>query len=167
MPEQAASFVDANVSDKSLGHAAAILRIVTGIAFATSASFKIRAGHEGFTEVLTWMTGERWIDNTFEFYRPFLDIVVLPNVELFSFLVTWGEAAIGAGLILGVFTRVTAGFALFISLNIVMASGAFPSAPQADWAFILAGLTIFLTRAGQTWGLDGILVNRFGNRPWW
>ncbi len=152
---------------KSLGHAAAVLRVVTGVAFATSASFKLRTGHEGFTEVMTWMINEQWVENSFAFYRPFLDAVVIPNAELFSLLVTWGEAAIGAGFILGFATRATSAFALFISLNIIMASGAIPGAPQADWAFVIAIMTIFATRAGRVWGLDGAILSRFETRPWW
>ncbi len=167
MPAHTTVFAQKKAGHQSLGRAAAIIRIVTGIAYATSASFKIRAGHNGFTETMNWMINERWIDETFSFYRPFLDAIVLPNAELFSFLVTWGEAAVGVGLILGIFTRFTAAFALFISLNIVMASGVLPGAPQADWAFVIAGLTILITRAGRTWGIDKILLARFGHKPWW
>lgn len=149
-----------------LGHAAALLRIVTGVAFATSASFKLRAGHEGFTETMAWMINERWVEDSWVFYRPFLETVVIPNAEIFSFLVTWGEAAIGAALILGFVTRAASAFALFISLNIIMASGAVPAAPQADWAFVLAALTIFATRAGRTWGLDGVILSRLKTKGW-
>lgn len=40
-------------------------------------------------------------------WAAFLEKAALPNVELFNFLVPWGEFLVGLGLILGVFTTFT------------------------------------------------------------
>jgi uncharacterized membrane protein YphA (DoxX/SURF4 family) len=43
-------------------------------------------------------------------YAWFLQHVVLPNAGLFSVLVSWGEVAVGLGLLLGILTGIAAGF---------------------------------------------------------
>ncbi|MGG3942163.1 DoxX family protein [Peribacillus psychrosaccharolyticus] len=40
-------------------------------------------------------------------WAAFLEKAALPNIELFNFLVPWGEFLVGLGLILGVFTTFT------------------------------------------------------------
>ena len=54
-------------------------------------------------------------------YAGFLQQIVLPNVGLFSFLVTWGEVAVGLGLLLGVLTGIAAGFGVLMNLNYLLA----------------------------------------------
>jgi len=54
-------------------------------------------------------------------YASFLQNIVLPNAGLFSFLVTWGEVAVGVGLLLGVLTGVAAGFGVLMNLNYLLA----------------------------------------------
>ena len=39
-------------------------------------------------------------------YAAFLKGFALPNVELFNFLIAWGEVGVGLGLILGTFTTI-------------------------------------------------------------
>ncbi len=54
-------------------------------------------------------------------YASFLQNFVLPNAGLFSFLVTWGEVAVGLGLLLGVLTGIAAGFGVLMNLNYLLA----------------------------------------------
>ncbi len=54
-------------------------------------------------------------------YAWFLQQIVLPNAGVFSFLVTWGEVAVGVGLLLGVLTGVAAGFGVLMNLNYLLA----------------------------------------------
>jgi thiosulfate dehydrogenase [quinone] large subunit len=54
-------------------------------------------------------------------YAWFLQHVVLPNVGFFSFLVTWGEFAVGLGVLLGVLTGIAAGFGVLMNLNYLLA----------------------------------------------
>ena len=41
--------------------------------------------------------------------------------SLFSFLVTWGEVAVGLGVLLGVLTGIAAGFGVLMNLNYLLA----------------------------------------------
>lgn len=54
-------------------------------------------------------------------YAAFLQNVVLPQVDLFSSLVVWGEILVGVGLILGVFTGFAALAGAFMNLNFMLA----------------------------------------------
>ncbi|HLX40626.1 MAG TPA: DoxX family membrane protein [Ktedonobacteraceae bacterium] len=54
-------------------------------------------------------------------YAWFLQHVVLPNAGLFSFLVTWGELAVGLGVLLGILTGIAAGFGVLMNLNYLLA----------------------------------------------
>ncbi len=54
-------------------------------------------------------------------YAWFLQHLVLPNAGLFSFLVTWGEVAVGLGVLLGILTGIAAGFGVLMNLNYLLA----------------------------------------------
>jgi thiosulfate dehydrogenase [quinone] large subunit len=54
-------------------------------------------------------------------YGWFLQQIVLPNAGFFSFLVTWGEVAVGLGVLLGVLTGIAAGFGVLMNLNYLLA----------------------------------------------
>ena len=54
-------------------------------------------------------------------YAWFLQHIVLPNASFFSFLVTWGELAVGVGLLLGILTGIAAGFGVLMNLNYLLA----------------------------------------------
>jgi thiosulfate dehydrogenase (quinone) large subunit len=54
-------------------------------------------------------------------YAWFLQHIALPNAGLFSFLVTWGEFAVGLGVLLGVLTGIAAGFGVLMNLNYLLA----------------------------------------------
>jgi thiosulfate dehydrogenase [quinone] large subunit len=54
-------------------------------------------------------------------YAWFLQHIVLPNAGLFSFLVTWGEVAVGVGILLGILTGIAAGFGVLMNLNYLLA----------------------------------------------
>lgn len=53
-------------------------------------------------------------------YAWFLQHIVLPNAGLFSFLVTWGEVAVGVGILLGILTGIAAGFGVLMNLNYLL-----------------------------------------------
>jgi thiosulfate dehydrogenase (quinone) large subunit len=54
-------------------------------------------------------------------YAWFLQHMVLPNAGFFSFLITWGEFAVGLGVLLGVLTGVAAGFGVLMNLDYLLA----------------------------------------------
>ena len=54
-------------------------------------------------------------------YAAFLNNAVVPHTVLFSYLVTFGELAIGIALLLGAVTGVAAFFGAFLNLNFLLA----------------------------------------------
>ena len=54
-------------------------------------------------------------------YAWFLQHIVLPNAGFYSFIVTWGEFAVGIGILLGILTGIAAGFGVLMNLNYLLA----------------------------------------------
>lgn len=95
----------------------------------------------------------------YPWYKKLLLDYVVPHPELFGYLVMIGEIAVGACLLLGFFTRVSAFIGLFMVLNYYLGPGMARGGPMIaqQQTFILA-LTIFvLANPGRTLGLDGLL----------
>ena len=82
-------------------------------------------------------------------YAWFLQHIVLPNAGLFSFLVTWGEVAVGVGLLLGILTGIAAGFGVLMNLNYLLA-GTVSVNP------VLGVLALFLCFSWRVCGWIGI-----------
>jgi thiosulfate dehydrogenase [quinone] large subunit len=100
----------------------------------------------------------------YPWYKTFLQSVVVPHSELFGYLVMAGEILAGAGLLLGLFTRVSAFVGLFLLVNYYlgpgMARGGASLAQQQT--FIVALIIILLANPGRTLGLDGLIFRSRG-----
>jgi len=135
-----------------------LLRVYTGVFFLYHGWSKITRedafGVAGFLGSVS--------ENTFGFYRPFVDTVVLSNQGLFAFLVAYGELALGLALILGLATRYAAFAGAFMVLNFWFAKGQGILAGQNHdiiWVVIL--IVLGGLHAGRTLSLDQKLVGRF------
>jgi thiosulfate dehydrogenase [quinone] large subunit len=84
-----------------------------------------------------------------DWYASFLQNFVLPNAGLFSFLVTWGEVAVGLGVLLGALTGIAAGFGVLMNFNYLLA-GTVSTNP------ILGMFGLFLVLAWRVAGLIGL-----------
>ncbi len=155
-----------NVSEEFIGGPAiAILRVGMGLNFLFAAYDKLR--RESYAESMDFIFNVHWKDAAYSFYRPFIDAVVLPNLELFAALVTYGELAIAVGLIFGVLTRAATIAAIFLNLNIIFASGGVILSLNADVGFILLSTILFVGAAGRNGGVDSLLVEWTGPPQDW
>ena len=101
-------------------------------------------------------------------YLHFVENVVIPNATLFSYLVVTGEAVAAISLLTGTLTRVSAGVAMFLFLNYMLAKGRiFWSPDSEDAAVFFIALVVFLGRAGRTFGIDRYLAKRWPKSPLW
>jgi len=95
----------------------------------------------------------------YSWYKAFLQNYVAPHSELFGYLVMVGEISVGAGLLLGIFTRFAAAIGVFMLINYYlgpgMARGGAPLAQQQTFIIVLA--IFVLANPGRTLGLDGPL----------
>lgn len=79
----------------------------------------------------------------------FLNTFALPNAELFSFMVMWGEVLVGAALILGIFTNFAA--LMGITMNFAFL---FSGTVSTNAQMVL--ITVFLIVAGFNAGRYGL-----------
>jgi uncharacterized membrane protein YphA (DoxX/SURF4 family) len=89
-------------------------------------------------------------------YADFLQNVVLPNASVFSYMVAFGEVAVGLGLILGMLTGIAAFFGVLMNTNFLLA-GTVSTNP------ILALPGILLASPGATQAGSVLIV---GYCPW-
>ncbi|MFA1822131.1 DoxX family protein [Virgibacillus oceani] len=79
----------------------------------------------------------------------FLETVALPNAELFSFFVMWGELLVGIALILGIFTNFSA--LMGITMNFAFL---FSGTVSTNAQMVL--ITVFIIAAGANAGKYGL-----------
>jgi thiosulfate dehydrogenase (quinone) large subunit len=98
----------------------------------------------------------------YPWYKKFLLDYVVPHHDLFGYLVMIGEIAVGAGLLLGLFTRLSAVIGLLMLINYFLGPGmARGGAMLAQQQTFIIALAIFvLANPGRTLGLDGLLFGR-------
>ena len=94
-------------------------------------------------------------------YANFLHDFVLPNAGFFSFLVTYGEFAVGLGILLGVLTGIAAGFGVLMNMNYLL-SGTVSINPVLG---MFALFLVFSWRVCGWIGLDRFLLPALG-LPW-
>ncbi|WP_047983918.1 DoxX family protein [Ornithinibacillus californiensis] len=129
----------------------AIIRIYIGYAWITAGIGKISGGGfdaSGFIQGAIANAGgdhpavQGW-------WASFLETVALPNAEMFSFMVMWGEVLVGLALILGIFTN----FAALMGMTMNFAF-LFSGTVSTNAQMVL--LTVFLVVAGYNAGRFGL-----------
>jgi thiosulfate dehydrogenase [quinone] large subunit len=91
-------------------------------------------------------------------YAGFLESVVIPNATLFSYLVVFGEIAVGLALILGLFSGIAAFFGGFMNASFIFAG----TAGANPLMFILATWLVLAWRVAGYWGLDRWVLPAIG-----
>ena len=99
---------------------------------------------------------------TFEWYRDFINYLLSINAEpWFATLITFGEMAVGLGLIVGCLTGVAAFFGATMNMSFLLAG----SASTNPVLFTLAIGLMLAWRVAGYYGLDRWLLPRLGV-PW-
>jgi len=99
---------------------------------------------------------------SFEWYRDFLNTLLAGNAETwFAPLVTFGEIAVGLGLIVGLLTGVAAFFGALMNMSFLLAG----SASTNPVLFTLAIGLILAWRVAGYYGFDRYVLPRLGT-PW-
>jgi thiosulfate dehydrogenase [quinone] large subunit len=99
--------------------------------------------------------------NVQTWYAWFLQHVVLPNAEVWSYVVALGEFLVGIALILGILTGIAAFFGSFMNVNYLLA-GAVSTNPIL---FVIATWLVLAWKTAGWWGLDRWLLPALGT-PW-
>jgi uncharacterized membrane protein YphA (DoxX/SURF4 family) len=128
------------ISKDRNSNALAALRIGVGIFFLVFGEYK------GFGTQFTLGGGFLgWINRfiahgAYSFMLPVLRNFVVPHSTAISFLVAYGEFAIGLGLIFGVLTRTASFFGLLLMVAMIFSSDS-PGANAAFWNYFGASLS--------------------------
>jgi uncharacterized membrane protein YphA (DoxX/SURF4 family) len=101
-------------------------------------------------------------------YNSFILHVALPNADLVSHLVAWGETLVGVSLLLGLLTRVGGIFGVFLPLNYFLMKGSYAhltSLGGLDAAAMALSFINIVLPTGLVFGLDALLPISTGRRP--
>ncbi|GGJ82452.1 hypothetical protein GCM10007063_01210 [Lentibacillus kapialis] len=138
-------------NNKVLAGILAFLRVYIGYQWLTSGFGKIMSGEfdaSGFIQGAVASAGGE--NPTVQgWWGAFLETVALPNAELFSIIVMWGEFLVGAALILGIFTNFAA--LMGIAMNFAFL---FSGTVSTNAQMVL--ITMFLLIAGYNAGRFGL-----------
>jgi thiosulfate dehydrogenase [quinone] large subunit len=151
-------FLKGRIEDYSSPLAGVPARLYAGYFFLRYGLEKLGGGFGGAAlhETLAkWAAGE-----AYDFYVPFLQKVAIPHAGIFAHLVTFGEMAVGAALLLGCASRLAALGGIFLCLNFLLAGGTPILSVEQPAVFILLLVTVYATAAGRVLGLDSLLKRK-------
>lgn len=158
--------------------AVAVLRVVVGAWFLKAVWTKLALGFAAgvipypvvssrFLSFQPKRVAEFAAGNPIGWYKDFLENTVLPNAATFATLQTYGEVAVGIGLVLGLFTGLTAAVGLFLALNFGLATQWMSFGQQGFHLLLITSMVVFLlTHAGRVWGIDRWLLARAPHWRW-
>jgi thiosulfate dehydrogenase [quinone] large subunit len=135
------------------------LRLFCGWILLTAGLAKLSGGWLAHPELTRTVLGWLREGSPYGFYVPFLRDVVLPHAQLFAWIVSLGELALGAALIAGLFTRLAALGGLVLVINYFLGRGDGLTANSTAPMLIML-LTCALANPGRTLGLDAALRGR-------
>ncbi len=132
-----------------------VLRVWLGIQWLEAGFHKITGGFDasGFLQgALAKAGGEHPAVATW--YANFLEGFALPNVDIFNFLIPWGEFLVGLGLIVGLATIPALIAGAFMNLNFLLA-GTVSTNPTL---YTVAVILLFAGTAAYYYGLDRFAI---------
>ena len=144
----------------ALGYVA-ILRIMVGYHFLVVGLGKLTGGFLSGEALPRTLSGVA--DDPISWHRDFILGVVVPNADVFSYLVCFGELAIAFSLLSGCLVRISSLFGAFYNLNIYLAVAIPSGGAQVgiNRIFIILHLVFVAVSAGRALGLDGYLKKKF------
>jgi NADH:ubiquinone reductase (H+-translocating) len=145
----------------------ALLRIMIGLLFLTTWVNNLIEGlytPDGLVRLFTEVYPQS--ENPLAFYAAFIENVILPVRAVFAPFQMVSELMLGLALLVGFFTPLFSLAGIFFLLNTFLATF------MQDWYWshimpIVILAVVMLTHAGRAWGIDAVLVRRFGHRWWW
>lgn len=132
-----------------------LIRVWLGIQWIEAGWHKVTSGFDasGFMKgAIAGATGDH--PAVQGWYSAFLETVALPNADLFSTLVAYGELLVGIGLILGAATIPALIAAAFMNLNFLLAGTTSTNPILYTTAIIL----LFTGSGAYFWGVDRFAI---------
>ena len=120
--DKAENFLTANLKQRTYLAYIALVRILLGYHFIGTGLDKLFGSFLSGKSLLNDLARGGPKD-PFAWHHAFISGFVVPHVHFFSYLVTYGELAIGISLLLGCLVRISSSFGAFHNMNIWLASG--------------------------------------------
>ncbi|MCP4415308.1 MAG: hypothetical protein GY805_01715 [Chloroflexi bacterium] len=145
--------------------AVALLRITLGIIILTTWYGNLKNGlytADGLTGFLNWLFEPNGNGSSLAFYKAFLDTAVIPVAGLFGTFQLVTELLLGFALIVGAYSRLSGIVAMFFFTNLFLS---YFGGHEWIWVYVLlfmSALTVTLSAAGRTWGVDQRLLQKYG-----
>jgi len=140
----------------------AIVRILVGYHFVEVGWRKVSQGYYSGDSLPRQLADA--VHDPLGWHQDFILNVVLPHPQLFSFLVAFGELAIGISLMTGCLVRVSSLFGAFHNFNILFAvaiPGGGGAQMRVNRLYIFLHLIFVICAAGRWLGVDGWLKKKF------
>ena len=149
-----------------LRQAVAILRITIGVILVATWYDNLRGGiytADGIIGLFNYLFHEN--EGGPAFYRAIINGTILQVPGLFAVFQLVGELLLGLALLVGLFTPLAAVGAALFFFNLFLA---YLGGHEWIWTYVLltvSTLVVAMSQAGRAWGLDILLLRRFGEPP--
>jgi uncharacterized membrane protein YphA (DoxX/SURF4 family) len=145
-----------------------ILRIYLGVILLYTVIGKFSASTPFVNEMTDYLNAMMGRGRMSSFYLHFLQSVVIPHAQIFSYLVMAGELTAGLGLLTGTCTRLCACIALLLFLNFMFSKGRWFWSPDSeDAAVFFIALVLIPARAGRLFGFDQFFAKKWPDVVLW
>ena len=153
-------------SIKYVGHLfpVAVLRIYLGWCFLIEAWLRYQGDYLSQPRIVSAIT--EWGSASFapDWYKDFLDQVVVPHWQIFAYCVVYFGFLVGLSFLLGFFVRPVAALAAIVTLNFVYNSS--PEVVELHKLHVVLFLILAWLGAGRCLGLDYFFFKR-DRGIWW
>jgi thiosulfate dehydrogenase [quinone] large subunit len=153
-------------SVKYVGHLIpiALLRIYVGVSFFEQAWARYQGDYLVQPKLAAAIAEWAPSSSAPDWYKDFLDQVVVPHWQLFAYCVVYFGFLVGLSLILGFFVRPVAVLAAIVTINFIYNSG--PDMVDLHKLHLVVFLTLAWLGAGRCLGLDYFFYKR-DRGIWW
>ena len=153
-------------SVKYVGHffPLAVLRVYLGWSFFATAWARVHSDYLTQPRIAAAITEWAPTSAAPEWYKEFLDKIVVPNWQVFAYCVVYFGFLVGVSFILGFFVRPVALLAALVTLNFIYNSG--PDIIELHKLHLVLFLILAWLGAGRCLGLDYFFYKR-DRGMWW
>ncbi len=135
------------------------LRVLTGLVFLHAGWQKLHASFIAQHHLSKQLEGALVDGTPYVWYAKVLRDWALPHATLLSYVIVYGELALGAALVVGLFARPMAIFGLLGMISVTLERG-FQLSASSTFAFAAIFLTLAMAASGRVMGLDARLRGR-------
>jgi thiosulfate dehydrogenase (quinone) large subunit len=125
--------------NRIVGFFATLIRLYLGYTWITNSWAKMTAGGFDATGFMQGAIANSRGENpvVYSWWATFLETVALPNGELFSFMVMWGEFLVGLALIIGLLTQFALVMGILMNSSFILSGASNPDIQMLIFALIL------------------------------